>query len=191
MSDEMCSVARLLNLKDCNSVKMRVLKCFTKTENIVEFSYLERDLLLFRSGLKLESASTICPYHQNYFLISNTSYFSAIKTSICYNPFELHENNRKGFLQILRPSFNFSRVAKGNPSKISLEFARACNCDPKLKPGSYICVDCRKHATNSNKAKSFQNNFSSPEKGQSDNDVAMGDSEDEFTPSQEIRDSSF
>ncbi len=58
MSEEMCSVARLLNLSDCKSKKRRVLRCFTKTKDISELSEFERDLLLLRSGLNSESVST-------------------------------------------------------------------------------------------------------------------------------------
>jgi hypothetical protein len=105
MSEEMCSVARLLNLCDCKSGKRRVLKCFTKTKDISELSEFERDLLLLRSGLNSESVSTVCPYHQNFFLINNASYFYGVKKDICYNPFDLPEKNRKGIYEIFRNSF--------------------------------------------------------------------------------------
>ena len=56
----------------------------------------EQELLLLRSGLKVESVSNICPYHQHYYQINNASYFYGVVKNICCNPFYLHEKNRKG-----------------------------------------------------------------------------------------------
>ena len=70
-------------------------------------------------------------------------------------------------------------------NRITLDFARCVQCEPKLKPGGYICSDCRCHAIQFFEWKSPSNsNTSSPQQARLDDDL-------EFTDSQEIRNSSF
>ena len=84
-------------------------------------------------------------------------------------------------------------TAQGTNKRISLEFARLTVCEPKLKPGSYLCVECKTHATNFHKAKFFQNEFRSPENSDQEPEAIgmMVESNDEFVDSQEIRNSTF
>ena len=83
--------------------------------------------------------------------------------------------------------FYVSYLVKSNTgNKVILEFARNVDCEPKLKPGSFICIDCKKYASSLEVLSS--QDFSS----QSDTETAMGDAHDsDFTDSQEIRNASF
>ena len=96
MAEEICSVARLLNRKDCYSGKRTVKRCFKETRNIADFSPEETDLLLFRSGLEIENVSDVCPYHQHFFCIDTESYFYEVKKDQCCNPLGAHEASHKG-----------------------------------------------------------------------------------------------
>ena len=67
-------------------------------------------------------------------------------------------------------------------------FARIVDCEPKLKPGSFICIGCRQHATSLQVLLSSQQDFNS----ESDTKTTIGDAHDsDFTDSQEIRNASF
>ena len=89
-----CSVGKLLNCDKIDCCR-KIAKKWGTIEDVRQLSENQKDLLLFRANLTIDSVTSVCPYHKKYFCIDNPSFFYGRNRNCC-NPFNLHGPGRKG-----------------------------------------------------------------------------------------------
>ena len=65
-----CSVGKLLNCDKIDCCR-KVAKKWGTIEDVRQLSENQKDLLLFRANLTIDSVTSVCPYHKKYFCIDN------------------------------------------------------------------------------------------------------------------------